>query len=324
MNFERRHFLQVAAGATALANGLVTAKAQTYPAKPVRIVVGYPPGGFTDIHARLIGQWLSEQFDRSFVIENRAGGAGNIGAEAVARAAADGYTLLLAQSTDVRNSILYKNLKFSFVHDMAPVASIALAMGVLVVHPSFSAKSVPELIAAAKANPGGITVASAGVGTIQHLSWELFRAATGTNMLHVLYRGEAPALTDLLGEQVQIFFATMAGAIEHINAGKLRALAVTSPTRAQVLPDVPTIGEFVSGYEAVGWSGIVAPKDTSATIIKMLNKQINAGFAEPRIKQRLAEMGESPLPYSPTQFSKFINDEYQKWSKVIEAANITL
>jgi len=247
-------------GAPALLAVSRIARAQAYPARPVRIVVGFPAGGTNDIHARLIADWLSKQFARSFIVENRPGAAGNIALESVVRTAPDCYTLSLCGSTELRNEILYNDLKFSFMHDTAPVASIMLAMNVLVVHPASSIQSVPELIAAAKANPDAMTVASSGPGSTPHVFWELFRSMTGTRMLHVPYRGGAPALTDLLGQQVQVFFATIADAIEHIKAGRLRALAVTGATRTPALPDVPTIGEFVPGYEAIGWLGVVAPK----------------------------------------------------------------
>jgi tripartite-type tricarboxylate transporter receptor subunit TctC len=320
----RRRILSLAAGAAALPAASRFAWAQTYPTRPARLIVGAPPGGLNDIHARLIAEWLSRQFGRSFVVENRPGAAGNIGAEAVVRAAPDGYTLFLAGASDVRNEILYNDLKFSFIRDTAPVATVAMVMLVLVVHPSFSARSVPELIAAAKANPDAMTVASAGVGSAPHVSWELFRSMTGTRMLHVPYRGGAPALADLLGQQVQVYFAGIAEAIEYVKAGKLRALAVTGATRPQVLPDVPTISEFVPGFEYIGWLGVVAPRDTPPSIIDMLNKAINAGLADPKIKQSIADLGETVFASSPAEFGKFIAAENEKWGKVIRAANIKL
>jgi len=320
----RRTFLHLVMGAPALLAVSRIARAQAYPARPVRIVVGFPAGGTNDIHARLIADWLSRQFGRSFIVENRPGAAGNIGLESVVRAAPDGYTLSVCGSTELRNEILYNDLKFSFMHDTAPVASIMLAMNVLVVHPASSIQSVPELIAAAKANPDAMTVASSGPGSTPHVFWELFRSMTGTRMLHVPYRGGAPALTDLLGQQVQVFFATIADAMEHIKAGRLRALAVTGATRTPALPDVPTIGEFVPGYEAIGWLGVVAPKDIPATIIETLNKAINAGLADASVKQTIVDWGETVFPSSPAEFGRFIAAENEKWGKVIRAANIKL
>ena len=320
----RRKFLQLAAGAAALPAASRIAWAQAYPSRPVRLVVGFPAGGTNDIHARLIAEWLSKHFGRSFIVENRAGAGGNIGFESVVRAAPDGYTLSVCGSTELRNEILYNDLKFSFMHDTAPVASIMLAMNVLVVHPASSVHSVPELIAAAKANPDAMTVASSGLGSTSHVFWELCRSMTGTRMLHVPYRGGAPALTDVLGQQVQVYFATPADAMEHIKSGRLRALAVTSATRTPALPDVPTIGEFVPGYEAMGWLGIVAPKDTPAPIIEVLNQAINAGLADAKIKQTIVDWGETVFASSPAEFGKFIAAENEKWGRVIRAANIKL
>jgi tripartite-type tricarboxylate transporter receptor subunit TctC len=318
----RRQFLKLISGAAALPAMPRMARAQAYPARPVRIIVGFPPGGFNDIYARLIAEWLSEQLGRSFYVENRPGAGGNIGTEAVVRSAPDGYTLLLATSVDSRNATLYENLKFNFIRDIAPVASIAQAMGVLVVQPSFPAKSVPDLIAAAKADPGAITVASPGVGSGPHIFFELFRSLTGTSMLHVPYRGGALALTDLIGGQVQVMFATLADSIEHIRAGKLRPLAVTGATRAPVLPDVPTVSEFVPGYEAIGWAGIGAPRDTPPAIIDKLNRDINAALADPKFKQRVAEIGGTIFASSPAEFGRYIANDTEKWAKVIRAANI--
>ena len=324
MTLPRRRFLHLAAGAAALSAVSRFAWAQAYPSRLVRLIVGFPAGGTNDIHARLIADWLSRQFGRSFIVENRPGAAGNIGLESVVRAAPDGYTLSVCGSTELRNEILYNDLKFSFMHDTAPVASIMLAMNVLVVHPASSIQSVPELIAAAKANPDAMTVASSGPGSTPHVFWELFRSMTGTRMLHVPYRGGAPALTDLLGQQVQVFFATIADAMEHIKAGRLRALAVTGATRTPALPDVPTIGEFVPGYEAIGWLGVVAPKDIPATIIETLNKAINAGLTDASVKQTIVDWGETVFPSSPAEFGRFIAAENEKWGKVIRAANIKL
>ena len=320
----RRQFLRLAAGAAALPALSRAARAQAYPSRPVRVIVGFPAGGTNDIHARLIAEWLSKQFGRSFVVENRPGAAGNIALESVVRAAPDRYTLSDCGSTELRNEILYNDLKFSFMHDTTPVASLTLAMNVLVVHPEFSVHSVPELIAAAKVNPDAITVASSGLGSTPHVFWELFRGMTEARMLHVPYRGGAQALTDVLGRQVQVYFATIADAMEHIKAGRLRALAVTGATRAPALPDVPTIGEFVPGYEAIGWLGVVAPNDAPAAIVETLNATINAGLADAKIKQTITDWGETVFAGSPAEFAAFIAAENAKWGKVIRAANIKL
>jgi tripartite-type tricarboxylate transporter receptor subunit TctC len=324
MKLSRRKFLHLAAGAAALPVLPRIARAQSYPTRPVHLIVGFPAGGSNDLHARLIAEWLSKYFGRSFIVENRAGAAGNIGAEAVVRAAPDGYTLSICGSTELRNEILYSDLKFSFMRDLSPVAGLMLGPQVLLVYPSFAARSVPELIAAAKANPDTMTVASSGVGSSPHISWELFRSMTGVRILHVPYRGGAPAMTDLLGQQVQLYFSTLADAVEHIKAGRLRALGVTTAMRVPVLPDVPTIAEFVPGYEAVGWLGVTAPKNTPMAIIEMLNKAINAGLADPKIKQTIADWGETVFANSPAEFGKFIAAENEKWGKVIREANIKL
>jgi tripartite-type tricarboxylate transporter receptor subunit TctC len=324
MKLPRRNFLHLAAGAAALPTISRIARAQAYPTRPVRIIVGFPAGGTNDVHARLIAEWLSRQFGSSFVVENRPGATGNIATEAVVRAAPDGYTLHVCGSTELRNEILYQDLKFSFMRDTAPVASMTRTLLVLVVHPSFSARSVPELIAAARANPDAITVASPGVGSAPHASWELFRSMTGTHMLHVPYRGGAPAITALLSQQVQVYFANIAEAMEHIKAGKLRALAVTGAARTPALPDVPTIGDFVPGYESLGWLGVVAPRDTPASIIDTLNQTINAGLADPKIKQTVADWGEVVFSSSPSEFGKFLAAENEKWGKLIRAAGIKL
>jgi tripartite-type tricarboxylate transporter receptor subunit TctC len=324
MKLPRRKFLHLAAGGAALSALSHVARAQTYPSRPVHIIVGFPAGGTNDIHARLVAEWLSRQFGRSFIVENRPGATGTIATEAVVRAAPDGYTLHLCGSTELRNDILYSDLKFSFMRDTAPVASLALSPLALVVHPSFPARSVPELIAAAKANPDALTVASPGVGSAPHVSWELFRSMTGTRMLHVPYRGGAPALTDLLGQQVQIYFSNIAETMDHIKASRLRALAVTAAARVPALPDVPTIGEFVPGYESVGWVGIAAPRDTPAEVIDTLNNAINASLADPKTRQTITDWGEIVFAGSPIEFGKFMANEYDKWSKVIRAANIKL
>ena len=280
MKLPRRRFLHIAAGAAALAVASPFARAQTFPNRPVRIVSGFPPGGINDTYARLIGQWLSERLGQSFIVENRAGAGGNLASESVVRAAPDGYTLLLATSADAWNTTLYENLKFNFHRDVAPVASLARGVGVLVVHPSVPARTVSELIAYAKDNPGKITVASAGVGSAPHVYWEMFRTMSGVDMLHVPYRGGGPALTDMLGGQVQVYFATMSASIEYIRSGRLRALATTGRSRSAVLPDVPTLAEFLPGYEASIYVGIVAPRSTPTAIVDKLNHEINLGLAD--------------------------------------------
>jgi|SRR5262245_4378887 len=322
MKLPRRKFLHLAAGAAALPALPHIARAQAYPSRPVRIMVGFPPAGVTDITARIIGQWLSERLGQQFVIENRPGAGGNLATEAVAKTAPDGYTLLLTASNDAWNATLYGNLKFNYIRDIVPVASISRGMGVLVVHPSVPAKSVPELIAYAKASQGKITIASSGIGSAPHIYWELFKSMTGVEMLHVPYRGGGPALTDLLGGQVQVFFSTVISSIEYIKAGRLRPLAVTAATRADVLPDVPTVAEFVRGYEATIWVGIGAPKDTPPEIVNKLNREINAGLADPRIKMRFVELGDAVFASSPAEFAKLIAEDTDKWGKVIRVANI--
>jgi tripartite-type tricarboxylate transporter receptor subunit TctC len=299
-----------------------SAAAQTYPTRPVRIIVGFPPGGPTDIAARPIGRWLSERLGQQFVIENRPGAGSNIGTEAVVRSPPDGYTLLLAYSTNAINATLYDKLNFNFIRDIAPVASISRETTVMVVHPSFPARTVPEFVAYAKANPGKINFASGGNGTPPHVVGELFKMVTGVNLVHVPYRGGAPAVADLLGGQVQVMFASPSISLEHIRAGKLRALAVTTATRSEALPDVPTVGDFLSGFEASVWLGIGAPKNTPAEIIEKLNKEINAALADPTMKARLADLGSTVLGGSPSDFSRLIADETQKWAKVIRAANM--
>jgi tripartite-type tricarboxylate transporter receptor subunit TctC len=296
------------------------ALAQAYPMRPVRLVVGFPPGGVADLYARLIGQWLSERLGQPFIIENRAGAGSNLGTEAVVRAPPDGYTLLQATAANAWNATLYDNLNFNFIRDIAPVASIYRAPAVLVVHPSFSAKSVPALIAYANANPGKINMASGGVGSAQHVYGELFKMMAGVDMLHVPYRGGGPALADLLAGQVPLMFDTLATSIEHIRAGKLLALAVTSATRSEVLPDIPTVGDFVPGYEGTGWQGIGAPRNTPAEIINKLNKEINAGLADPRMKARIADLGGTVFVSSPADFGTFIAEYTEKWANVIKFA----
>jgi tripartite-type tricarboxylate transporter receptor subunit TctC len=321
MKLPRRRFLHLAAGAAVLPAASRVAWAQSYPARPVRLVVGLAAGGATDIVARLMGQWLSERLGQQFVIENRAGASGNVGTEAVARASADGYTLLQVNTANTINATLYERLNFNFIRDIAPVASIVRSPLVMVVNPSFPAKTVPEFIAYAKANPGKISMASSGIGSPLHVSGELFKMATGIDMVHVPYRGAAPALTDLLGGQVQVMFSDMSS-IESIRAGKLRALAVTTASRLDVLPDVPVVGDFVAGYEASVWQGMGAPRSTPAEIVDKLNGEINSGLADPSMKARIADLGYTVFASSPAEFSKFVAEELGKWGKVIRAANI--
>jgi tripartite-type tricarboxylate transporter receptor subunit TctC len=322
MKLPRRNFLHLAAGAAALPAVSHIAWAQEYPTKPVRIIVGFAPGGGADIAARLIGQWLSERLGQSFVIENRPGAGSNIATEAVVRAPSDGYTLLLVSAPAAINATLYEKLSFNFIRDIAPVASISHVPHVMVVHPSFPAKTVPEFIAYAKANAGKINMASAGNGSTPHVAGELFKMMAGVNLIHVPYRSAGPALTDLLGGQVQVMFDNMASSIEHIRAGKLRPLAVTTTMRSETLPDVPTVSEFVPGYEVSNWFGVGAPKATPAEILDRLNKEINASLADPKLRARLADLGGTPLVGSPADFGKLIAAETEKWAKVIRAANI--
>jgi len=322
MKLPRRQFLHLAGGALAFPAVSRVARAQTYPTRPVRIIVGFPPGGGADISARLIGQWLSDRLGQQFFIENRPGAGGNIGAEAVVRAPPDGYTLLLVVLNDAINATLYEKLNFNFIRDVAPIAGIIRVPLVLEVNPSFPARTVLELIAYAKANPGKLSMASGGNGSPQHVFGELFKMMAGVDMLHVPYRGAAPALTDLLGGQVQVMFDITTSSIGYIRAGKLRALAVTSATRVDALPDVPTVGDFVPGYEASAWVGAGAPKGTPPEIVNKLNKEINASLADPGIKARFANLGGTVLTLSPTDFGKLIADDTDKWGKVIRAANI--
>jgi tripartite-type tricarboxylate transporter receptor subunit TctC len=324
MTFPRRAFLRLAAGAVALPALLRNARAQAYPSKPVRIVVGFVSGSATDIITRLMGQWLTERLGQPFIIENRGGAGGSLATESVVRAPADGYTLLACGSWDATNSSLYDKLSYNFLRDVAPVASISRAPNVLVVHPSFPAKTVPEFIAYAKASPGKVTYASAGIGTVAHMAGELFMTMAGVNLLHVPYRGLAPAVTDLLGGQVQSIFSTMPPAISNIRASKLRALAVTSTTRSDALPGLTTVSEFLPGYEATLLSGVSAPRNTPADIVERLNKEINAGLADPALKTKLAELGNDTLPMTPADFGKLLADETEKWGKVIRAANIKI
>jgi tripartite-type tricarboxylate transporter receptor subunit TctC len=287
----------------------------------VRLIAPFPPGGSIDLTARLIGQWLSERLGQQFIIENRAGAGGNIGSEAAMNSPPDGYTLLLCSVANAISTTLYDKLNYNF-RDVAPVAGISRAPNVMVVHPSIPAKTVPEFIAYAKANPDKINMASSGIGTSIHMSGELFKMMSGINMQHVPYRGSAPMLVDLLSGQVQVAFDNLQPSMPHIKAGNLRALAVTTVTRSQALPDLPTIGDFVAGYEASTWNGVCAPKNTPAEIVAKLNREINAGLADPKLKTQLAEMGAWVLPGSPADCGKLIADEIEKWSKVIRAGNI--
>jgi tripartite-type tricarboxylate transporter receptor subunit TctC len=317
----RRWFLHLAAGAATLPMVSRVAWAQAYPTRPVRIIVGYPAGGGSDVNARLMGQWLSERLGQSFIVENRPGANSNIATEAVVRAAPDGYTLLLVGINNAINATSYDKLNFNFIRDITPVATISGVPAIMAVHPSFSAKTVPEFIAYARANPGKINFASEGAGGAGQLLGEMFKMMAGINMVHVPYRGTAPALTDLLGAQVQVMFASTI-LIQYVRAGKLRALAVTAATRLEVLPETPTIGEFLPGFEAISWFGIGAPKNTPAAIISKLSKEINAGLADPKINARIADLGGTRLVLSPAAFGKLITDETEKWGKVVRAANI--
>ena len=318
LKIPRREFLHLATSAAALTAASRIADAQAYPTRPVRIVVGYAAGGGTDIVARLMGQWLSERLGQQFVIENRTGAATNIGTEAVARAPADGYTLLLAHTANAINATLYEKLNFNFIRDITPVAGIIRVPSVMVVNPSLPATTVPEFIAYAKANPGKINMGSGGAGGPDHMSGELFKTMTGVNMIHVPYRGLSPALSDLLGGQVQVIFSSLPAAIEYIRAGKLRALAVTTATRFEGAPDIPTVGDVVPGYEASQWYGVGAPKNTPVEIVDKLNKEINTGLANPKLKARLAELGGTVLPGSTAEFGKHIAEETEKWARVVK------
>jgi len=318
MKLPRRNFLHLAAGATALLGISRMASAQAYPTRPVRLIVGFAPGGTTDITARLIGQWLSERLGQQFVIENRTGAATNIATEAVVRAPADGYTLLLVTASNAINATLYDKLSFNFIRDIAPVAGIIRYPLVMQVNPTFPAKTVPEFISYVKSNPGKISYGSGGIGTSIHVASELFKMMAGVDMIHVPYRGGAPAMTDLMAGQVQVVFNPVPESMEFIRAGKLRPLAVTTATRSEVLPDVPTVGDFVPGYEASALQGIGAPKETPAEIVDKLNKEINAGLADPKLKARFADLGAAVFPGSSSDFGKFMAEETEKWAKVIK------
>ena len=318
----RRRVLHLAAGAAVLPVVSRVAGAQAYPSRPVRIVVPFPAAGLSDIVTRLVGQWLSERLGTPFIIENRPGAGSNLGTEVVVNAPPDGYTLLNLSSANATNATIYEKLNFNFIRDIAPVASLVRFPYVLEVSPSVPVKTVPELIAYAKANPGKLSIASAGTGTPAHIAGELFKQTTGIDMVHVPYRGAALALTDLLGGQVQVMIDNMAASLEHIRAGRLRALAVTTATRLEPLPDLPTVGEFVPGFEASSMNGLGAPKRTPAEIVDKLNKEINTALADPKIKARIADLALTPLVGSPADLEKLIADETEKWAKVIRAANI--
>src|SRR5215468_4773791 len=322
MTLPRRQFLHLAAGAAALPAASRISWAQTYPTRPVRLVVGYAAGGGTDIAARLIGQWLSERLGQQFVIENRPGAATNIATEAVVRASQDGYTLLLAASANAINATLYDKLNFNFLTDIVPVAGIMRVPLVMVVNPSFPAKPVLEFIAYAKANPRKFNMASSGVGGPDHMSGELFKMMTGIEMTHVPYRGLAPALTDLLGGQVDVIFSSFPAAIEYLKSDKLRALAVTTATPFEGAPSIPTIGDVVAGYETTQWYGLGAPKNTPSAIVDRLNKEINAALADPKVKARLFDLGGTPLLGSPANFGNIISADTEKWGKVVKLASL--
>ena len=317
----RRQFLRLAACAATLPAVSWTANAQTWPSRPVRLVVGFGAGSSADILARLMSQWLSERLGQQFIVENRTGAGGNIATEAVVRSPADGYTLLLAGSNDAINTKLYDNLSYNFIRDIEPIAALIRVPNVMVVNLSVPAATVPEFIAYAKANPGKINMASVGTGTVPHVAGELFNIMAGVNLVHVPYRGPA-ALNDLIGGQVQVMFPPIDISVEHIRTGKLRALAVTSAKRSEILPDVPTLGEFLPGFEASVFLGIGAPKSTPAAIVGRLNKEINAALADPNLKARYADLGAIVLGGSPADFGKLIAEDAEKWGKVIRVANI--
>jgi tripartite-type tricarboxylate transporter receptor subunit TctC len=318
MTLQRRQFLGLAAGAAMLPAVSRIARAQAYPTQPVRIIVGTAAGGGVDIVARLMGQWLSDRLGQQFVIENRPGAGGTVATEAAARAPADGYTLLLINAANTVSATLYEKLNYNFIRDIAPVASISREPLVMVVNPSFPAKTVAEFIAYTKANPGKVNMASPGSGTPSHMAGELFKMMTGTNMVHVPYRGGAPAVTDLLSGQVQLYFGIIGSSIEYIRASKLRALAVTTESRSEALPDIPTVGAFVAGYEVNSWFGIGAPRNTPLEMLDKLHNEINAGLADPKVRARLAELGGGSFSSSRAEFGKFIADETKKWAKVIK------
>jgi tripartite-type tricarboxylate transporter receptor subunit TctC len=322
MTICRRRFLHLTTGAVAMPAISRVAWADTFPSRPVHLVVFYAAGGGNDIIARLMGQWLSQRLGQSFIIENRPGGGGNTGTEYVVHAAPDGYTLLLSSTANVVNASLYSNLDFDFVRDVAPVASISYEPNIMVVNPAVPAKTIPEFIAYAKANPGKINFGSAGIGSSQHMSGELFKMMAGIDMTHIPFRGTAPALQNLLGGQIQLMYASMPATLEHVRSGRLVALGVTTPKRSDVLPDLPSVSEFLPGFDAEVYYGIAAPKGTPPEVVDRLNKEINAGLADPEFKSKLTELGSMVLPGSPADFGKFLANESDKWAKVVKFANI--
>jgi tripartite-type tricarboxylate transporter receptor subunit TctC len=323
MKIDRRRFLHLAAGAAVLPTFSRVARAQAYPSRPVRIIVGFAPGGAQDLYARLIGQRLSERVGQPLIIENRPGAGGNIGTEAVVRAAPDGHTLLLLGPPNAINAAFYDKLSFNFVHDIEPIGGIVREFPIMAVNPSVPAKTVPEFIAYAKANPGRVNMASAGNATGPHLAGELFKMMAGVELIHVPYRGASLALSDLLGGQVQVMIGTsMSASIEHVRTGKLQALAVTSATRSSILPDVPTVGEFIPGFESSVWFGVGAPRNTPVGIIDRLNREINTVLLDPKIRERFADLGAAPMPMTPADFRRLITEEIEKWAKVIRATNV--
>jgi tripartite-type tricarboxylate transporter receptor subunit TctC len=322
MKIPRRRFLHLTAGAAALPAVSRLAWAQTYPTRPVRIIVGFPPGGALDIFARLIGQWLSERLGQQFIVENRPGASGNIGTEAVVRARADGYTLLMINASHTINATLFENLNYDFARDIVPITTVVRQPLVMVVNPSVPAKTVTEFIDYAKSNPGKIIMASPGIGTSNHVASEQFKMMTGLDLLNVPYRGAGPAMIDLLSGQMQVMFATMASSIEYVRAGKLRALAITTAARSDARPDIPPLADFVPGYESSDWYGVGAPKGTPSEVIDMLSKEINAALTNPVMRARFTDQGGTVFPTSPAEFGKFIAGDTEKWGKVIRAANI--
>jgi len=322
MAVTRRRFLHLATSAGAFATVLGQARAQSYPARPARIISGFPPGGINDTYARLFAAYLSEHLGQQFIVENRAGAGGNLAAEVVAKSAPDGYTLLLTTSADAWNATLYNNLNFDYVRDFTPVATMSRGAGILVVHPSLPDKTLAEFIADAKAHPGKISMASAGIGSAPHMFWELFRSLSGVDLVHVPYHGGGPAVVDLLAGQVQSYMGTFASSLEHVKAGRLRALGVTSATRAAVLPDVPAIAEVLPGYEATIYVGITAPRGTPKEVVATLSDTINQALNDATIKKRIADLGDMTLATSPAEFAKLVDEETAKWAKVIRVANI--
>src|SRR6516164_7275995 len=322
MKATRREFLHCAAALAAVGGNAQIARGESYPTCPVRIISGFPPGGINDTYTRLIAQWLSEHLGQQFIVENRSGAGGTLAAEAVAKSPPDGYVLHLTTSADAWNTSLYDKLNFNIIRDFTPVATIARGPGVLVVHPSLPVKSVPELIAYAKSNPGKVTIASAGIGSAPHMYWALFRSVTGVDKVHIPYRGGGPAVTDVLGGQVLVYLGTFASTIQSVRADKLRALAVTSARRVAVVPDVPAMAEYLPGYEASIYVGVAAPHDTPSDIVEQLNKTINLAFADAMIMRRIADLGDTPLSLSSLEFAKLVAEETEKWRKVIAAGNV--